>query len=202
MNTFSDNDIFGILFDLYGEDDFPIEKDWYYHAFAFDEERFTDILTDGIKSPKLLKKETLGNNGKYYISLSKNLNIGEESTISAYNIFSYLPMFIIDGKIRTYKASNEIIYPTFITNSILPLRDSEYLDEYQAFLKVKSDKILGIAYNLYQNYDTYGDRYSIDNLKTLKRMILLLDEMDKKLPIIDPKMKLEIDKRKVLELNI
>ena len=50
------------------------EKDYFYHAFAYDQNEFINMLNNGIKSPILLGKSGSGLNGNFYVSLSKKEN--------------------------------------------------------------------------------------------------------------------------------
>ena len=113
------------------------EKDYYYHAYVYNQEDFINMVNEGIKSAILLGKHGSGLNGKFYVSLSKR----ETSNIdhSIYNQLLYLPMFIISDEIKAVKAinckKNTCHYPRWLRYSPLPFRESIYDDEYQKFLK-------------------------------------------------------------------
>jgi hypothetical protein len=115
-------------------------------------------------------------------------------------------MFIINGNIRTIKARNfltEDHYPICFVQSPLPLRECEYDDEYQRFLKVSPKYILAIQYNIFSNYQKYNNNdYIRHQLLTLKQMIEDLDSQKKDLPIIDASTSTKINKEKVLYLKI
>ena len=133
------------------DESIKLDSDFYYHAFDYNQDEFISMITEGIKAPILLGKPGDGNNGKFYVSLSKNVNCSN----SIYNKLSSKPMFMINNKILTVKARNSKIYgmyPMFLMQSPLPFRDCEYDDEYQKFLKVSAKDILAIQYNIFSNF--------------------------------------------------
>ena len=174
-----------------------INKNFYYHAFKYDKYEFINMVTYGIKSPILLGKAGNGNNGNFYISLSKN----EECENNIYIKLSNNPMFIINPDIKTIKVRNFIKsghFPNFFMPSPFPLRESEYDNEYQKFLKVKSKDIIGIGYNL---SETTKDDIKI-KLSILKQMIEILESKKISIPIFDISSSTRINERKVLSLNL
>lgn len=168
----------------------------YYHAFKYNNQNFSSMITKGIKSPILLNKKGNGHNGSFYVSLSKNENV--EYSINRNLI--YLPAFIIDNGIKVVKCKN------FITDDIkkLPMfsRVSEYDDEYQKFLKVSKKHIVGIRYNLYKILMEYGTGFIKQNLLILKQIINDLRKAGVDLPIIDLSNSTLINQEKVLRLKI
>lgn len=185
------NDIISYIED----ESIELTNDFYYHAFVYDQEQFVGMINEGIKSPVLLGKRALGNNGYFYVSLSKN----EKCENSIYNRLNQLPMFIINSKISTIKTRNFIrygSYPMWTVNSPLPFRQSEYDNEYQKFLMVLPKDILAIQYNIYQCN-------GVDNkFLILKLMIEDLNSQKKVLPIIDSFTSRKINQKKVLSLKI
>jgi len=173
----------------------------YYHAFKYDSNEFISMITEGIKAPILLGKEGTGNNGPFYVSLSKN----ENAETSIYDMLKSLPMFVINENIKTFKARNyskEKPYPFRLTRTPLPFRDCEYDDEYQTFLRVSPKDILAIQYNLFANYLENNEDYIIEQLLTLIRMVENLEKEQINLPIIDTSTSTKINKEKVLSLKL
>lgn len=174
-----------------------IENDWFFHATDRDIITIEKILYEGIKCAALRKeKSQQGYNGKYYVSISKKTNNPQ----SVYNLFEHLPIFVIKG-INPIKADdkNRIFAP--FTETILPLRTSSKADEYHAFFKINSSKIIAIAYNLYHTLESEYD-FDIYKLCFLKDLILLLEKLEKDIPIYDLVSKRQINKEKVKSLKI
>jgi len=174
----------------------------YYHSFQYKKEEFINMITEGIKSPILLGKSGGGNNGKFYVCLSKN----ERCENSIYDRLSSNPMFVIDGNIRTIKTRNFLkqgYCPISFMESPLPFRESEYDDEYQKFIKVLPKHILAIQYNIFSNYKQYNNSdYTKHQLLILKQMIKDLESQKIYLPIIDASTSTKINKEKVLSLKL
>ena len=168
---------------------------YYYHAFDYNRREFISMVKNGIKSRILLLRRGVGNNGLFYVSLSRC----EECDYSIYKMFYNLPKFIIKPNINVVKTRNYKtygLYPIDLTNTFLPLRESGYDDEYQKFLLVSPKNIIGIEYNL---YDIYIKRGSINyDLEVLKSMIEDLKLQKRDIPIIDKSSKKEINMNKVL----
>ena len=171
-----------------------------YHAFQYKKEEFINMITEGIKSPILLGRPGNGNNGKFYVCLSKN----EECENSIYDRLNSNPMFVINGNIKTIKSRNFIkngYYPISFMYSPLPFRECEYDDEYQKFLKVSSKDILAIQYNIFSNCQQYNNsNYMKHQLLILKQMIEDLESQNIDLPIIDASTSTKINKEKVLKI--
>lgn len=183
-------------------EDEPIElsKDYYYHAFCYEQKSFINMISEGIKSPILLGKSAQGYNGPFYVSLSKK----ENCEMSIYNILKDHIMFIIDGKIKTIKTRNFRRYgeyPISCTSTFLPFRVSGYDDEYQKFLKVSPEHILGIKYNLLTDCERNAIQLKKE-LLTLKAMINDLKNQKIDLPIIDASASRRLNKEKILALKI
>lgn len=172
-----------------------LNANYYYHAFDYDIREFISMVMHGIKSRILLFKHGVGNNGLFYVSLSRC----EECDDSAYKRLYNLPKFIINPNIKVIKTRNYKkygLYPIDLSNTFLPLRESGYDDEYQKFLLVSPKNIIGIEYNLYDIYIKYG---SINYyLEVLKSMVEDLKLQKRDIPIIDKSSKKEINKNKVL----
>lgn len=155
--------------------------DWFFHAFAYTEDLFTNILNEGIKCrrlvPKKLKKEYSGFNGEHYISLSKMEQAQEE--YSSFLFYKSKPAFIISN-IKPTKCL-WAFEDNFITKTRWPIRYSGFHDEYQMYRHIPPEKIIGLRCSLLEwtldNYKYY--------LKSLKQMILLMKEYNICLPIYD-----------------
>ena len=172
-----------------------LSNNYYYHAFVYDHDAFVNMINEGIKAPIYLDKSGQGNNGLFYVSLSKNLNCVD----SIYDKLSSLPMFIINEKIWVVKAKNALSPSFSLKRSPLPIRYSEYDDEYQKFLKVKPKDILGIQFNLFTNVDNSNIRYS---MAILQAIISDLENEGIDMPIIDGITSRMINKNKVMSLNL
>lgn len=172
-----------------------LSNNYYYHAFVYDHDAFVNMINEGIKAPIYLDKSGQGNNGLFYVSLSKNLGCKD----SIYDKLNSLPMFIINEKIFTFKTKNGLP-PTFsLMKSPLPIRYSDYEDEFQKFLKVKPKDILGIQFNLFSNVDDSNIRYS---MAILQSIINDLENENSNMPIIDGVTSRMINKNKVMSLNL
>lgn len=180
------------------------EKDYYYHAFVYNQNNFINMINKGIKSAILLGKHGSGLNGNFYVSLSKKETTNVDCSI--YNQLLYLPMFIINDEIKTVKAvnckKNTYHYPRWIRYSPLPFRETIYDDEYQKFLQVSSKDIVGIEYNLKFLFNRINKSNIIEDLVVLRNMINDLNSQKLDLPIIDYSSSREINKEKVLSLHL
>jgi len=174
-----------------------IENDWFFHATDRDITTIEKILNEGIKCASLRKEKSQhGYNGKYYISVSKKTNDPQ----SVYTLFNHLPIFVLND-INPIKAdSKNRIFDPF-TETILPFRTSSKNDEYHAFLKINPSKIIAMGYSLYHMLEPEY-KFSIYRLSLLKDIILLLDQLDKNIPIYDLTAEREINKQKVRTLKI
>ena len=174
----------------------------YYHSFQYNKEEFINMITEGIKSPILLGKPGGGNNGKFYVSLSKK----EKCEYSIYDKLSSNPMFIIAGNLKTLKTRNftkKGYYPISFMQSPLPFRESEYDDEYQKFLKVLPKYFLAIQYNIFSNCKLHNDsNYTKQQLLILRQIIKDLEDQNISLPIIDASTSTKINNEKVLSLKL
>lgn len=150
---------------------------WYYHGFVYSNETFIDMLLCGLKCGKLISVDSKGYNGKFYISLSKDMGIKNVGK-SSYKVFSGYPRFIIYN-IKPIKCSN-ILYGDY-ANTILPLRHSYYEDEFQAFWRVKPKFFIGLECSIL-NWYKKGDRESLEDLK---KMIIIMKKLDIKLMVYD-----------------
>lgn len=161
--------------------------EWYYHGFAFNEVRFTNMITDGIKCPFLTgRTKSEGYNGLFFISVSKIIPGSGESAF--YSYLENRPMLIIDD-IKTKKC-----YPSGCAPIPIIMRDSMWYDEYQAFFKISHKKIIGIECSV-RNWLV---REKIDYLKDVRDMIIILKNLGIDLPLYDYS---HLHDREVLEVN-
>lgn len=181
--------------------DYEIDKDNYLHAFDYFNNHLITMLNNGIKAPKLLNKVFEGSfNGSYYVSLMKY----EDCKYNVYEKLIKQPMFIINSNIKTIYAKNFVhnhLYWRPFIESPLPFRCSPYDNEYQKFLKVSPNDIIGLNYNLF-NDETISNTEKIRRLNILKCIILDLDKHNKELQIVDYSNSKIINKEKVLSLDI
>lgn len=155
--------------------------DWFYHAFFYSDDNFKDMLTQGIKSRRALHKKVslweAGHNGKHYISLSKLIPVSLEH--SAYENYKYCFSFVLTGiePIKCFK----IGAPSFLANTILPIRFSATDDEYQMYKEILPDKFVGIRTILLSWYLSKD----VNQLIMLKKIISVMKREGINLPIFD-----------------
>lgn len=147
--------------------------EWYYHGFDYKENDFIDMITSGIKCPFLIHKEGIGYNGRFFISLSKDINAQEMSAF--HDFLGTNPMLIIE-KIKPLKC-----YP--LKSNPIPFftRESDWNDEYQAFFVIPAKKIVGIQSTI----EKWAMRDKIDYLKEVRKIITTLNDIGLDLPIYD-----------------
>lgn len=177
------------------EEKYYIPYNSYYHAFIYKEESFKKMLKEGIKAPIYFRKNNIGFNGNFYVSLSKHII----SEADIYKLMINNPAFIISSKLKTIKAKYQHYYPEFIRKSILPLRGSVYDNEFQRLLKVNPKHFMGIRYNLGEVL--YNAKSPEEVIFILFNIVNDLNNLDSNLPIIDLSTQKEIKKEKVLSLK-
>lgn len=150
--------------------------DWYYHGFDFG--NVGDILSKGILAKKYLDypNPNFGLNGKYYISVSKDI----DQFFGAFNLYkSRNPLIVLDN-VRTIKCrQKELNY--LLRNTMLPLRYSTTADEYQVYSKIIPEKFVGIECMVY----AWCKSNNIFLLKRLREMLIVMKDMGVQLPIYD-----------------
>lgn len=179
-------------------------EEYFYHAFSkLSEDNIKSYLTEGIKSPLLLKKYEGGNNGYFYVSLSK---IPKNVFNSSFYCFLHkFPMFIINPNIKTVRAQINNNYDIFI-KSPLPFRKTQYIDEYQKFLKVNPIDIIGIEISIKKWLELSMYNYDKEimkmNLLKIKSILEMLQMLNLEIPVLDYSEDItkKIDKSKSLEL--
>ncbi len=173
-----------LTINLFKENQITISNSLFYD-FCFNKESFISYLTNGIQCRKLLNLPTTTYEGQYYISLLKptfNFELGENSSL-----------FIINRHILTFLPKEVTSFTEKFVDTPLPIRCSDNIYEYQAFYRIKPNKIIGIHYDLTRIVD-------LTRLKELKLLVETLKSIDKDIPIYDLYIDREIDKEKVLEL--
>lgn len=143
-----------------------------------------------------------GNNGNYYISLSKDIP-NKLNSESAYMYMKFThPMFILDN-VKAYKCADKYKRIPFIYTKV-PLRFLTWDDEYQAYSIITPDHFVGIECPLESWIEDI--KWNIESLKNLRNMIIIMNELGINLPIYDSSHELsgqlfEIDKEKYLHLS-
>ena len=162
------------------EESCEINLDWFYHSTYYDKEKYSSILTEGIKCNELLNKPGCGvYNGKYYISLSK-ITIPNNQCNRFYTTLN--PSFIIDG-INPIKCVDTDEYEEYIyTNDSRRMRN--YDGEYKYYYFIQNTYIIGIVYNLLEMQKRLS---KFENAPIIKLMEInsLLNELNIDIPIYD-----------------
>ena len=188
------------IIDFVEDRNIKTNEDWYMHATKKDIKEIEKIFAEGIKSAYLRGLKGNHFNGKYYISLIK--------VNSDYNELSLFlkdrPKFVINNISPFYAERKKFKLRRIFINTIIPLRTSEWDGEYQEFLKIDASNIIAIEYSLFKilNNSTEINDNIKENLKFLKEIILCLKKLNINLPIYDFSSNKEINKEKVLSLNI
>lgn len=162
------------------EENCEISLDWFYHSTYYDKDKYSSILTEGIKCNELLHKPGCGvYNGKYYISLSK-ITIPNNQCNRIYATLK--PSFIIDG-IDPIKCVNIDEYEKYI-NTNDPRRMGNYDGEYQYYYFIQNTYIIGIVYNLLEMQKRLT-RFGKNSIIELIKINSLLKELNIDIPIYD-----------------
>lgn len=155
--------------------------DWFYHAFFYSEDKFRNMLIQGIKSRRSLHKRVplwdAGHNGKHYISLSKLIPVSLEH--SAYENYKSCFSFVLTdiNPIKCFK----IGAPSLLANTIIPIRFAATDDEYQMYKEILPDKFVGIRTILLSWYLSKD----VNQLIMLKKIISVMKSEGINLPIFD-----------------
>lgn len=185
--------------------DFDINDNWYFHATSNDAEVVKKILEEGIKSAYLRNTKTNNFNGKYYISLYKynTLDKGLNQWLDNY------PKFVIDNIEPLYANRKKLNLRRMFINTKVPLRTSEWDGEYQQYLLIDTSKFVALGYDLsyifkemYCSDKSINEKYQKETLQLLRNIIFYMNQTDNQLPIYDFSTKKEINKEKVLSLDI
>ncbi|MCI8330463.1 MAG: hypothetical protein HFE04_00005, partial [Bacilli bacterium] len=163
--------------------------EWYYHSLikighsetlSMNDESLISILKEGIKCNKLLKRSgKYCNNGKYYISLTKDIE--KYNKVFLIFIEKYLSFIIHD--INPIKCGKYSTLKNLLRNTKYRGRTSPYFNEYQEFREIKPEKIIGLSYPLYKKLEN-NELYK-KYLEELRNIILTIREINIDIPIYD-----------------
>lgn len=207
-----------------------INPNWYYYATSYNSVR--DILQNGIKcSYDLTGKKIKSASGPYYVSVCKNLQKYKDSDLSAYDMKATPGAsftFILDESLPAIKAinmhNNELVHlvSTLFMNTSMPIRFSNYKDEYQVLKNIEPKYFVGILICIAKeieneikriNRSAYSEQAdkansfnSLSNIvytiNFLKDLIVFLDNKNIDLPLYDFSYNKEINKRKIMVLEM
>lgn len=163
----------------------PCARDlnWYYHGTCKDIEGIKAILKEGIKCGYLLGQESNINNGRYFISLSKD--IGAQKDHSSFYSYRTVINIIIDD-IKAHKCIKYFSLLPYLGDTRLPIRFSGWDDEFQAYKIIEPDKFIGIQCPLYYWVKSYLDGGTTNwFLVNLKKLIIAMKALENTLPLYD-----------------
>lgn len=159
------------------------DLNWYYHAIREKPDDIKNMLSEGIKCRKLLGRKGDGNNGQYFISLSKD--IGADESLSAFHDFRKSAMNIIIDNIEARRCYHFLFYP-FLANTRFPVRFSGFPDEFQTYKMIEPDKFVGVQCPLYYWIECYEEdeiyKYFLDAFKDL---IIVMKLLESSFPLYD-----------------
>ena len=194
------------IIDCVEEKEHKKDYDKFYYAFKYEKDSFVDMVTSGIKSKdlRLLRPSNYGFNGKYFINLYKlTREYKDNFWYYASNVYKELPKFMIDEDITAYKSAyinNGSDIRLILKNTKIPIRVSNYLDEWQARDIINVDKIKGIIFNIKEIVDTKEERDGFIYLSELYDMIKTMEELGIDLEVIDYSTEKVVNKSKVLKI--
>lgn len=182
------------------DEDISINENWYIHATADNVDVVKKILENGIKCAYLRGLKGNHFNGKYYISLYKP-NTGNKGLKEW---LSGNPSFVIEGINPVYANRRQLNLRRIFINSKIPLRTSEWDDEYQQYMFIEPSKFVALGYDLYYAlHDIHCDDKMIkEKLILLKKILIYMNDANNKLPVYDLSTKREINKDKILSLHL
>lgn len=192
------------IIDYIEDKDIVINDSWFYHFSSFDIGKYRDIFNNGIRSRFNINRRISVDyswNGSFYVSVTKKLIHGTLGQSSIWALFyPNIPMFIIDERVKAYKCRHVDylnLFAVFMANSLLPIRMSDYIDEWQVFNLIKPEDIIGLQYAVSKLVT-----FDLSIFKNLLDIVNLLSEVGLDLPIYDFETCKEINKRKCLKLSI
>ncbi len=163
------------------------DLNWYYHGIPENPDDIKNILSEGIKCRGLISKKGTGNNGKHFISLSKDIGFNEN--LSAFHGYRKCIMNIIIDDIKAKRCIKMSLLPPFIpllSCTRFPIRFSGFPDEFQIYKKIEPDKFIGIQCPLYYWASGFEEggyyQYYLDNFKNL---IFIMKLLESNLPLYD-----------------
>ena len=186
------------ILDFIEDKEIIVYDDWYFHATINDISTIKNILEEGIKSASLLGQEGNHFNGQYYVSLYKNISEATDLKLWLRNS----PKFIIHDISPFYADRKKWNFRRIFINTRVPLRTSEWDGEFQQYLRIDPSKIIGLEYSLAHILNNGNDFEVKEKLLFLKDIVLYLKQTNKTLPIYDLSQKCELNKEKILSLNI
>ena len=173
-------------------------KNWYLHATRNDIETIKKILNEGITSAYLRGLKGNHFNGPYYVSVFKNDNLEEGLTLWTLNY----PKFVINDILPFYADRKKLKFRRMFIKTRIPLRTSEWDGEYQQYMQIDPSKIVALEYSLSHILSKSNNSDIKKEIEFLKAMILCMEQANKNLPIYDLSSNHEINKHKVLSLNL
>lgn len=181
------------------DEDIQICGEWFFHATLADVEIVKKILKEGIRAGYLIGTNGNHFNGKYYISLFKQID--EEQRL--FWRFSENPKFIIHGIHPYYADRSKLGIRKLFIQTRIPLRTSEWDGEYQQYLEIQPNNFVGMEYSFsYLLYNLENVDKIKKSLNFLKAMIACMEEINIDLPIYDLSSKRRVNKEKVLSLHL
>lgn len=177
--------------------------DWFYYELK-NSKHFESVCENGIWANAFLDSAEIFDcfGLAYYVRLYKmSCKTTKQHHLEALNSISPLLML---KDVKALTCSNKE-YLWYLRNSILPFRYSGFDDEYQAFLSVSPDKIVGIACSLY-DMARKNEALFKKNLSSLSEMITFMEKSSLDLPIfvhsrVCGMFTHEVDKDSILYLN-
>lgn len=186
------------ILDFIEDKDIIVDDNWYFHATKQDISVIKKILENGIRSAYLRNKKGNHFNGQYYISLYKNIKEAENLKLW----LSKYPKFIIKNISPLYADRQKNKFRKIFINTRIPLRTSEWDGEFHQYLEIKPPKIIAIEYSLSQIISGQDEINIKEKLEFLKNMVLCIEQINRDLPIYDLSTAREINKKKILSLNL
>lgn len=180
-----------------------INPDWYYYSYQDNLYKLDSILASGyLKCRKLQgKHDDKSNCGNYFIQLCK---MNDNTRYSLFNEVKANPLLIISDSIKAYHvlpydySDFMFVLTDILRNSRIPIRMSYWKDEYQAYMKIPIDKVIGIYYTVYDNIIKAN---SMETILKLRSIVELLDFYKIDIPIIDGTDSTIIDKKIIRKID-
>lgn len=178
--------------------DITIDDNYFFHATRNDIDLIRKILQEGIKSAYLRNQKGNHFNGQYYISLYKNIEESEHLKLW----LSEYPKFIIHDISPFYADRNKLKFRRMFINTRIPLRTSEWDGEFHQYLKIEPSKIIALEYSLSHILSNLDEPSAREKLIFLRNMASCIEQINQCIPIYDLSSNREINKQKVLSLNL
>ena len=177
---------------------FKEDEKWFFHATRNDVNTISNILNEGIKASYLQNSKGNHFNGKYYISLYKN----NEAAKGLCLFLANQPKIIVNGISPLYADRKKYNLRRMFINTKIPLRTSEWDGEFQQYKKIEPSKIVALEYSLVSILSKLDDSNLKEKLIFLRDIILCMQQSNKNLPIYDLSSSKELNKEKILSLNL